>query len=90
MKQEVWNEQTAQNKNVTVEVNGEQKPLIKRDYAPHRRVSYRICKDCGKMYVLTDGDAMYFLEKYKALPLRCEDCRKKRHVEGYVAPEESK
>lgn len=73
---------TIENKNVTVETDGEQKPLIKRDYAPHRRVSYRICKDCGKMYVLTDGDAMYFLEKYKALPLRCEDCQKSDTLRG--------
>lgn len=52
---------------------------IKRDYVPHRRVSMRICKECGKMYILSDKDATYFLENFHTLPLRCEDCRKKSH-----------
>lgn len=44
---------------------------------PHRRVSIRICKDCGRTYILSDKDATYFVSKYATLPLRCEECRKK-------------
>jgi hypothetical protein len=50
---------------------------IKRDMVIHRRSSIRVCKDCGKFYVLSDGDAVHFLTKYGSLPLRCEDCRRK-------------
>lgn len=53
---------------------------IKRDYAPHRRTSIRICKDCGKAYIFTDDNAVYFITKYGSLPLRCKKCREKRHM----------
>lgn len=51
---------------------------IKRDYVPHRRVSIRICKECGRMYVLPDKDAVYFVQNFSNLPLRCEECRKRQ------------
>ena len=66
----------------TVATNNEQNE-IKREFAPHRRVSYRICKQCGKMYVLSDNDAVHFLTKFGTLPLRCEACREKRHTDDY-------
>ena len=53
--------------------------FVKRDYAPHRRTSYRICKECGKMYVLSDNDAIHYISKYGNLPLRCEKCREKKY-----------
>lgn len=64
-------------KTVPVEENAE-KHVIKRDYAPHRRTSYRICKECGKMYPLSDNDAIHYISKYGNLPLRCESCRLKQ------------
>jgi len=65
--------------NSVVEVSSEvqAKVAIKRDFCPHRRVSHRICKECGKMYQLTDNDAVYFITKFGSLPLRCESCRTK-------------
>lgn len=50
---------------------------IKRDMVIHRRSSVRVCKDCGKFFVLSDSDAVHFITKYGSLPLRCEDCRKR-------------
>lgn len=51
--------------------------IIKRDMVIHRRSSIRVCKDCGKFFVLSDSDAVHFITKYGSLPLRCEDCRKR-------------
>lgn len=66
--------------------------MFKRQYAPHRRVSYRICRDCGHMYVLTDSDAVHYITTYGQLPLRCEECRKRVRENGEIsddaAPEE--
>lgn len=55
-----------------------EKATIERDFAPHRRVSIRICKDCGKTYVITDNDVVHYVTKFNTLPLRCEDCRDKK------------
>ena len=69
------------------------KPVVKRDYTLHRHSSIRVCKDCGKFFVLSDSDAMHFFEKYGSLPLRCEDCRRKARERNPwpngVAPENS-
>ena len=51
--------------------------IIKRDMVIHRRSSIRVCKDCGKFFVLSDNDAMHYITKYSSLPLRCEECRKR-------------
>lgn len=51
---------------------------FKRDYAPHRRCSIRICVDCGRAYVLSDSDTKYYIEKFGSIPLRCEKCREKK------------
>jgi predicted nucleic acid-binding Zn ribbon protein len=58
--------------------------VIKRDFAPHRRVSHRICKTCGKGYILSDNDAIFFIKKFDTLPLKCEDCRLKNRTDDYV------
>lgn len=50
---------------------------FKRDMVMHRRSSMRVCKDCGKFFVLSDADAFHFFTKYGSLPLRCEECRKR-------------
>ncbi len=70
-----------------VKVNTEtaEAPIVKtfeRDFAPHRRVSIRICKTCGNTYILNDSDAKYFIENFGSLPLRCESCREKRRKEN--------
>ena len=59
-------------------VNTDEATTFKRDYAPHRRVSIRICVDCGRAYVLSDSDAKYYIEKFGSIPLRCEKCREKK------------
>lgn len=56
--------------------------VFERDFAPHRRVSIRICKTCGNTYILNDSDAKYFIESFGSLPLRCESCREKRRKEN--------
>jgi hypothetical protein len=60
-------------------VSENEKVTPKREYAPHRRTSYRICKECGKMYVLSDNDAIHYISTYGNLPLRCEKCREKKY-----------
>lgn len=54
---------------------------IKRDFAPHRRASARICKTCGKFYIISDPDVVYYVQKYGTMPLRCEDCRAKNRTQ---------
>lgn len=44
---------------------------------PHRKASVRICKNCGRFYVLSDKDAMYYITNFNQLPLRCERCRER-------------
>jgi len=61
--------------------------LFERDFAPHRRVSIRICKTCGNTYILNDSDAKYFIENYGSLPLRCENCREKRRKDNPYSAE---
>jgi hypothetical protein len=57
---------------------------IKRDFAPHRRVSFRVCKNCGKMYVLSDSSTLHYITKFGSIPLKCEDCRaKNRTADGF-------
>lgn len=53
---------------------------FKREYAPHRRASIRICKQCGKNYTISDSDTIYFVTKFGTIPLMCPDCRQKKHT----------
>ena len=52
---------------------------VNRDYAPHRRVSIRICRKCGKTYILSDNDIKHYVKKYDTIPLHCEKCREKKY-----------
>lgn len=61
---------------------------FKRDYAPHRRVSTRVCKSCGKTYVMPDSDMAYYFTKFGTFPLKCEECRKKNREMNPIAKEE--
>lgn len=55
---------------------------IKRDYAPYRHVCYKICKDCGKMFITPDDDIAYYVNRFGKIPLRCLDCRARRREEN--------
>lgn len=57
---------------------------FERDFAPHRRVSIRICKRCGRTYTLSDSDAVHYIQNYGQLPLRCEECRAKNRTHTTV------
>ena len=59
--------------------NTDEATTFKRDYAPHRRASIRICVDCGRAYVLSDSDTKHYIEKFGSIPLRCEKCREKKY-----------
>ena len=54
---------------------------IKRDFAPHRRASARICKTCGRFYIISDNDVMWYINKFGTMPLRCEVCREKNRTD---------
>lgn len=71
--------------NTTVQ-NSESEVTFKRDYAPHRRCSIRICVDCGRSYVISDSDIKYFIEKYGQIPLRCPACRERRREQNTTEP----
>ena len=53
---------------------------VKRDFAPHRRASARICKTCGRFYIISDNDVMWYIQKFGTMPLRCEVCREKNRT----------
>jgi hypothetical protein len=72
-------ENTTVNSNLKEAVTEDGK-VLHRDFAPHRRVSIRICKECGKTYVLSDNDAVHYITTYGSLPLRCDVCREKKRV----------
>ena len=41
-----------------------------------------ICKDCGKEFIFTVGEQVFFKEKgFENDPVRCPECRKKRKAE---------
>lgn len=65
----------------SVETTITETTTIKRDFAPHRRASTRICKSCGKFYVISDNDVMWYIQKFGTMPLRCENCREKNRTD---------
>lgn len=40
------------------------------------------CKDCGKEFYVTAGEASYLRSKGLDMPKRCYECRKKRKAEN--------
>lgn len=38
----------------------------------------RQCKDCGKSFVITEGQQKWFKSKKFSFPVRCEACRQVR------------
>jgi len=47
----------------------------KVDVAPYRHAAYKVCKNCGKMFVISDNDIVYYVDKFKSVPCRCVECR---------------
>lgn len=38
----------------------------------------RVCRDCGKDFVLSRGEVEFYVQRDLALPRRCERCRRAR------------
>ena len=38
----------------------------------------KVCKDCGKHYILSESEVDWFTEKGLKPPVRCKECRGKR------------
>lgn len=38
----------------------------------------KVCKDCGKHYILSESEIDWFIEKGLKPPVRCKECRYKR------------
>lgn len=38
----------------------------------------KVCKDCGKHYILSESERDWFTEKGLKPPVRCKECRDKR------------
>ena len=47
----------------------------KRKMIPYREVSIRHCSKCGRTYIVTDNDMLYYASKYGTVPQKCERCR---------------
>lgn len=50
-------------------------PEYKRKMIPYREVSIRHCSKCGRTYIVTDNDMLYYASKYGTVPQKCERCR---------------
>lgn len=61
--------------NEVVETTVETEIRRKRDYVVHRKVCYKICLDCGKIYPISDNSVIHFVNKFGTIPQRCEVCR---------------
>ena len=44
----------------------------KRKMIPYREVSIRHCSKCGRTYIVTDNDMLYYASKYGTVPQKCE------------------
>lgn len=38
----------------------------------------RVCRDCGKDFVLSHGEVEFYVQRELSLPRRCERCRRAR------------
>lgn len=57
-----------------------EKPHFKRELAKYRRCVYKICKQCGKMFVMADNDVVHYAKTYGQIPMRCPECREKKRA----------
>lgn len=65
---------------------------LETEYAPYRHVVYKICKNCGKMFMMTESSVVYFVQKFGSVPTRCPDCReakRARYAERNASTENS-
>lgn len=51
---------------------------LKPEFAPYRHVMYKICKNCGRIFIVPDNDVVYFVQKFGTVPQRCATCRNNR------------
>lgn len=56
----------------------EAKKGCKLEFAPYRHVMYKICKNCGRIFIVPDNDVVYFVQKFGTVPQRCATCRNNR------------
>lgn len=56
----------------------EAKKGFKLEFAPYRHVMYKICKNCGRIFIVPDNDVVYFVQKFGTVPQRCATCRNNR------------
>lgn len=54
-------------------------PEYKRKMIPYREVSIRHCSKCGRTYIVTDNDMLYYASKYGIVPQKCERCRTRKN-----------
>lgn len=56
---------------------------FKPEFVPYRHVMYKICKNCGRIFIVPDNDVVYFVQKFGTVPQRCATCRtnRRKHFE---------
>lgn len=37
-----------------------------------------VCKDCGKEFIFTTGEQIFYQEKGFGAPIRCKECREEK------------
>jgi DNA-directed RNA polymerase subunit RPC12/RpoP len=42
---------------------------------------YLVCVDCGKGFLFTAGEQVYFAQKQLTPPKRCHECRQRRKAD---------
>ena len=55
---------------------------FKPEFAPYRHVMYKICKNCGRIFIVPDNDVVYFVQKFGTVPQRCATSRNKHFEEA--------
>lgn len=61
-------------KDISRQINDEKKEDIMKEKEFY-------CKDCGKIFVLTEGEISFYERKGLLLPTRCKECREARKKE---------
>ncbi len=47
------------------------------------------CKQCGREFILTEGEIEFYKSKNLNLPKRCKDCRKNNQAKGVSSPKKN-
>ena len=51
---------------------------LKPEFAPYRHGMDKICKNCGRIFIVPDNEVVYFVQKFGTVPQRCATCRNNR------------